>query len=101
MMVSLTQMPQPVIARVHGIATAAGCQLVSMCDLAVAAHTARSRCRASRETGRRPLVTLLDCKSVQNILRRAGVHPSALDAVMCSARRPCLNSKRNAYKKDV
>ena len=41
MMVSLTQMPQPVIARVNGIATAAGCQLVSMCDLAVAADTAR------------------------------------------------------------
>jgi enoyl-CoA hydratase/carnithine racemase len=41
MMVSLTKLPQPVIARVHGIATAAGCQLVSMCDLAVAADTAR------------------------------------------------------------
>jgi len=40
MMVSLTRIPQPVIARVHGIATAAGCQLVSMCDLAVAAETA-------------------------------------------------------------
>jgi enoyl-CoA hydratase/carnithine racemase len=40
MMTRLTQMPQPVIARVHGIATAAGCQLVSMCDLAVAAETA-------------------------------------------------------------
>ena len=40
MMVALTRMPQPVIARVHGIATAAGCQLVSMCDLAVAADTA-------------------------------------------------------------
>ncbi len=40
MMVALTQMPQPIIARVHGIATAAGCQLVSMCDLAVAADTA-------------------------------------------------------------
>jgi enoyl-CoA hydratase/carnithine racemase len=39
-MVALTQLPQPVIARVHGIATAAGCQLVSMCDLAVAADTA-------------------------------------------------------------
>src|SRR5205814_7212368 len=33
--------PQPVIARVHGIATAAGCQLVATCDLAVAADTAR------------------------------------------------------------
>jgi enoyl-CoA hydratase/carnithine racemase len=41
LMVSLTRLPQPVIARVHGIATAAGCQLVSMCDLAVAADTAR------------------------------------------------------------
>ena len=41
MMISLTQMAQPVIARVHGIATAAGCQLVSMCDLAVAADTAK------------------------------------------------------------
>jgi len=41
MMMTLTQMPQPVIARVHGIATAAGCQLVSMCDLAIAADTAR------------------------------------------------------------
>ncbi|MDX9699669.1 MAG: enoyl-CoA hydratase [Rhodocyclaceae bacterium] len=40
-MMKLTQLPQPVIARVHGIATAAGCQLVSMCDLAVAADVAR------------------------------------------------------------
>jgi len=36
MMIKLTQLPQPVIARVHGIATAAGCQLVSMCDIAIA-----------------------------------------------------------------
>ncbi|MBN8442977.1 MAG: enoyl-CoA hydratase [Dechloromonas sp.] len=41
LMMKLTALPQPVIARVHGIATAAGCQLVSMCDLAVAADTAR------------------------------------------------------------
>ena len=40
MMTKLTRMPQPVIARVHGIATAAGCQLVSMCDLAVASDNA-------------------------------------------------------------
>ena len=40
MMIALTELPQPVIARVHGIATAAGCQLVSMCDLAVAVDTA-------------------------------------------------------------
>ena len=40
-MVSLVRLPQPVIARVHGIATAAGCQLVATCDLAVAAASAR------------------------------------------------------------
>lgn len=40
LMLALTRLPQPVIARVHGIATAAGCQLVSMCDLAVAAEEA-------------------------------------------------------------
>jgi enoyl-CoA hydratase/carnithine racemase len=40
-MLTITRLPQPVIARVHGIATAAGCQLVSMCDLAVAADVAR------------------------------------------------------------
>jgi enoyl-CoA hydratase/carnithine racemase len=41
MMMALTELPQPVIARVHGIATAAGCQLVAMCDLAVASDNAR------------------------------------------------------------
>lgn len=41
LMLTLTHQPQPVIARVHGIATAAGCQLVAMCDLAVAADVAR------------------------------------------------------------
>jgi len=40
MMLGITRLPQPVIARVHGIATAAGCQLVSMCDLAVASEAA-------------------------------------------------------------
>lgn len=40
-MMAIQRMPQPVIARVHGIATAAGCQLVAMCDLAVAADDAR------------------------------------------------------------
>ena len=40
-MTTLTELPQPVIARVHGIATAAGCQLVASCDLAVAADVAK------------------------------------------------------------
>lgn len=41
LMQQVTALPQPVIARVHGVATAAGCQLVATCDLAVAADTAR------------------------------------------------------------
>jgi len=40
LMQTIHQVPQPVIARVHGIATAAGCQLVATCDLAVAAEEA-------------------------------------------------------------
>jgi len=40
MMMTFTQMPQPVIAKVHGLATAAGCQLVATCDLAVASTAA-------------------------------------------------------------
>jgi enoyl-CoA hydratase/carnithine racemase len=41
LMISINRLPQPVIARAHGIATAAGCQLVANCDLAVAAEDAR------------------------------------------------------------
>jgi enoyl-CoA hydratase/carnithine racemase len=40
-MQKITQLPQPVIAEVQGIATAAGCQLAASCDLVVAADTAR------------------------------------------------------------
>ena len=41
MMMTIQRLPVPVVARVQGIATAAGCQLVAMCDLAVAARDAR------------------------------------------------------------
>ena len=41
MMMTVQKLPLPVVARVHGIATAAGCQLVAMCDLAVASSDAR------------------------------------------------------------
>ena len=41
LMETIHQVPQPVIASVHGIATAAGCQLVASCDLAVATQDAR------------------------------------------------------------
>lgn len=41
LMTTITTLPQPVIAKVHGIATAAGCQLVATCDLAVADRAAQ------------------------------------------------------------
>ncbi|MCL2714116.1 MAG: enoyl-CoA hydratase [Alphaproteobacteria bacterium] len=41
MMQAIVDLPQPVIAAVHGVATAAGCQLVASCDLAVASATSR------------------------------------------------------------
>ena len=41
LMTSIVKLPQPVIARVQGLATAAGCQLVASCDLAVAGRSAR------------------------------------------------------------
>jgi enoyl-CoA hydratase/carnithine racemase len=41
MMMAIQKLPVPVVAKVHGIATAAGCQLVAMCDLAVASEDAR------------------------------------------------------------
>jgi enoyl-CoA hydratase/carnithine racemase len=41
MMQAIHELPQPVIAKVHGIATAAGCQLVAACDLAIAAEGTR------------------------------------------------------------
>ena len=41
LMETIHRLPQPVIAKVHGVATAAGCQLVAACDLAVAADDAR------------------------------------------------------------
>jgi enoyl-CoA hydratase/carnithine racemase len=41
LMTRVHELPQPVIAKVHGVATAAGCQLVAACDLAVASDTAR------------------------------------------------------------
>src|SRR5690606_16794080 len=41
LMLTITRLPKPVIARVHAVAAAAGCQLVATCDLAVAAQSAR------------------------------------------------------------
>jgi enoyl-CoA hydratase/carnithine racemase len=41
LMLTIVRLPKPVIAEVHGVATAAGCQLVASCDLAIAAEEAR------------------------------------------------------------
>ncbi|AWN38701.1 enoyl-CoA hydratase [Methylobacterium radiodurans] len=41
LMLAITRLPQPVIAQVHGVATAAGCQLVATCDLAICSEEAR------------------------------------------------------------
>lgn len=73
MMMSIVKLPQPVIARVHGIATAAGCQLVATCDLAVASDQARfatsginvglfcatPAVAVSRAVGRKPAMEML------------------------------------------
>ena len=73
MMMSIANLPQPVIARVHGIATAAGCQLVATCDLAVASDQAKfatsginvglfcstPAVAVSRAVGRKPAMEML------------------------------------------
>jgi enoyl-CoA hydratase/carnithine racemase len=73
LMLAVTHLPQPVIARVHGTATAAGCQLVASCDLAVASESARfatpgvniglfcstPMVAVSRKIGRKPMMEML------------------------------------------
>ncbi len=73
LMTSIVKLAKPVIARVHGIATAAGCQLVASCDLAVAADDARFAVNGiniglfcstpmvalSRAVGRKPAMEML------------------------------------------
>src|SRR5579863_4407967 len=73
LMTSIVKLPKPVIARVHGIAAAAGCQLVASCDLAVASSDARFAVNGiniglfcstpmvalSRAVGRKPALEML------------------------------------------
>jgi enoyl-CoA hydratase/carnithine racemase len=101
MMMTVQQLPLPVIARVHGIATAAGCQLVGMCDLAVASTDARFAVSGinvglfcstpsvalSRNLGRKPAFEMLvtgDFISAEEARERGLVNrvvaPEALDA---------------------
>jgi enoyl-CoA hydratase/carnithine racemase len=100
-MVNLTQMPQPVIARVHGFAFAAGCQLVAQCDLAVASSDAQFATSGvkfglfcstpgvalARNVGRKQAMEMLltgDAIDAQTALARGLVNrvvaPEALDA---------------------
>jgi enoyl-CoA hydratase/carnithine racemase len=73
LMLAIVRLPKPVIAEVHGIATAAGCQLVASCDLAIAAEKARfatpgvniglfcstPMVALSRAVGRKPAIEML------------------------------------------
>lgn len=73
LMLAVTRLPQPTIARVHGVATAAGCQLVASCDLAVASASAKfatpginiglfcstPMVPVSRMIGRKPMMEML------------------------------------------
>jgi 1,4-dihydroxy-2-naphthoyl-CoA synthase len=58
MMDLLQALPQPVVARVHGLATAAGCQLVATCDLAVAAASASFALPGGKGVCHTPLVAV-------------------------------------------
>jgi enoyl-CoA hydratase/carnithine racemase len=82
MMLTLRRLPIPVIARVHGIATAAGCQLVAQCDLAVASSVPLSR-NVPRKQAFEMLVTgeFIDAAQAQarGLVNRV-VEPAALDA---------------------
>ncbi len=73
-MLRLTDLPQPVIAEVHGVATAAGCQLVATCDLAIA------------ETGTRfatPGVNIgLFCSTPMVALSRTVSHKAAMEMLL-------------------
>jgi enoyl-CoA hydratase/carnithine racemase len=103
MMLAVQALPAPVIARVQGIATAAGCQLVAMCDLAVASSTARFAVSGvnlglfcstpsvalSRNVGRKPAFEMLvtgafisaEQAREQGLVNRVA-EPDALDATV-------------------
>ena len=118
-MTALTRLPQPVIARVHGIATAAGCQLVAACDLAVAASTSRFATSGvkyglfcstpmvalSRNVARKPAMEMLltgDFVDAAEALRLGLVNrvvaedqlDTAIDALCCPAPRQAARCAR-------
>ena len=68
LMLSITKMPQPVIARVHGIATAAGCQLVSM-GVPVVATRSRARRRTAARARSVPAFLMVCASSSTTVAR--------------------------------
>ena len=105
LMKAIVRLPKPVIARAHGIATAAGCQLVASCDLAVAADDARfatpgvniglfcstPMVAVSRAVGRKATMEMLltgDLISAEHAVRigliNRAVAPDRLDAEVAS-----------------
>ncbi|MDZ4734983.1 MAG: enoyl-CoA hydratase [Rhodospirillaceae bacterium] len=103
LMLRIVSLKKPVIARVHGIATAAGCQLVATCDLAVAASDARfatpgvniglfcstPMVALSRNVGRKPAMEMLltgemiDAATAQSLgLINRAVAPDQVDATV-------------------
>ena len=116
-MLALQRLPVPVIARVQGIATAAGCQLVAMCDLAVASSAARFAVSGvnlglfcstpsvalSRNVGRKAAFEMLvtgDFISAEQAKRQGLVNrvaePAALDAAVEQLVRSILAKPRVA-----
>jgi enoyl-CoA hydratase/carnithine racemase len=82
LMLAIQQLPVPVIARVQGLATAAGCQLVAQCDLAVAVDTARFGVNGIDAglfcaTPSVPLVRNMAPKLAMEMLRDRRVHHAA------------------------
>jgi enoyl-CoA hydratase/carnithine racemase len=74
LMLAIVRLPKPVIAEVHGVATAAGCQLVASCDLAVAAEDARFAT---------PGVNIgLFCSTPMVALSRAVGHKAAMEMLL-------------------
>src|SRR5437899_7146875 len=116
LMTAIQSIPQPVIARVHKIATAAGCQLVATCDLAVAAEEARfatpgikiglfcttPMVALSRAIGRKralqmlltgeaiPATTAADWGLINQVVPAADLEHSALDLARSVARASSL-----------
>src|SRR5258706_1497603 len=81
MMLSLVRLPQPVIARVQGVAVAAGCQLVSMCDLAVAGEAAQFALpgikRSEEHTSELQSLTNLVCRLLLEKKKTQNIHTCA------------------------